>query len=139
LHDNRTDKFKIAKNDQTMKNTRLLYTTILFIAITNNSYSQDFETDRAGYQVMCVNDHAAKVTYISNVFYCREMSMEFDNEELVENKIGKELSSNTDGWSHFYEEEKEMVEKRDEFIAEGKQNNYEVVFFDVECVNGKVR
>lgn len=121
-----------------MKKTLFLLTTIVLISIINHSYSQEFDTDRVGYQVMCINDHSSKVTYVSNVFYCREMPVEFDNVDLVENKIGRELSSNTDGWSHFYKDEKEMVEKRNEFISEGKRNNYEVIFFDVECIDGIV-
>jgi len=119
-----------------MTKTIYFLTTIIFISLTNIGISQEFDTDRVGYQVMCITDYSSQVTYVSNVFYCNEMQAEFDIVELVELKLGVKLSSKTDGIAHFYIEKDSMSEKRDEFISSGKENKYEVILFDVECENG---
>lgn len=122
-----------------MKTTLFIIATILMMTLQNNSFSQDFEETRVGYQVICLNDHHTKVTYVSNVFYCLEMPLEYDNNELVENKIEKELSSKTDGFTYFNIVEKEILDKRDEYIGKAKLNKYKVIFFDVKCIDGIVQ
>lgn len=138
LHNTKTRETKITNSYQTMKKILFLLLVILLISEQNTIYSQEFDNDRVGYQVICITDHSAGITYVSNVFYCREMQAEFDIIELVENKFEKKLSSNADGWSHFYKDKEEMLEKRNYYIAEGKKSKYEVVLFDIECKDGIV-
>ena len=119
-----------------MKKIVFIFTAIMLTCLNNKGFTQEVDSDRIGYQFICITDVSNKATYITNVLYCNEMQAEFDIIELVENKIGKKLSLKTDGYAHFDTSETAMSEKREEYIATGNKNEFEVILIDIECKNG---